>query len=169
MGRLLRERGRDGGDRRQRRRVPRGDGTVEGYTESAGCWQEFLLWLKLGGLRGVRVFTGDKVAGTVSPIAEVFSAAVCQGRTVCFLGNVLTEAPKTRCSQFVAMLKALHTMGLREATGQKALAVARTSERLTVNIDCVVSVLDVSGNSLVELLAPLYCLIVDNSICLPLH
>ena len=38
-------------------------GAAEGFTESAECWREFLSWLKSRGLRGVRMFTGDKAAG----------------------------------------------------------------------------------------------------------
>ena len=57
-------------------------GAAEGFTESAECWREFLSWLKSRGLRGVRMFTGDKAAGMVGSIAEVFpgpptSAAPC--------------------------------------------------------------------------------------------
>ncbi len=40
-------------------------GAAEGFTESAECWREFLSWLKSRGLRGVRMFTGDKAAGMV--------------------------------------------------------------------------------------------------------
>ena len=47
-------------------------GAAEGFTESAECWREFLSWLRSRGLRGVRMFTGDKAAGMVGAIAEVF-------------------------------------------------------------------------------------------------
>ena len=40
-------------------------GAAEGFTESSECWREFLSWLKSRGLRGVRMFTGDKAAGMV--------------------------------------------------------------------------------------------------------
>ena len=48
---------------------------AEGFTESAGCWREFLSWLRSRGLRGVRMFTGGRAAGMVGSIAEVFPDA----------------------------------------------------------------------------------------------
>ena len=48
-------------------------GCAEGFTESKECWRDLLSWLKSRGLRGVRMFTGDKAAGMVGSIAEVFS------------------------------------------------------------------------------------------------
>lgn len=46
-------------------------GCAEGFTESSECWHDFLSWLKSRGLRGVRMFVGDKAAGMVGSIAEV--------------------------------------------------------------------------------------------------
>ena len=37
-------------------------GCAEGFTESSECWRDFLSWLKSRGLRGVRMFVGDKCA-----------------------------------------------------------------------------------------------------------
>ena len=59
-------------------------GCAEGFTESKECWRDFLSWLKSRGLRGVRMFTGDKVAGMVGSIAEVFPGAKYQRCTVHF-------------------------------------------------------------------------------------
>ena len=50
-------------------------GCAEGFTESKGCWQGFLSWLKSRGLRGVRMFVGDKAAGMVGSTAGVFPGA----------------------------------------------------------------------------------------------
>lgn len=47
-------------------------GAAEGFTESGECWKRFLSWLRSRGLRGVRMFTGDKAAGMVGALAEVF-------------------------------------------------------------------------------------------------
>lgn len=55
---------------------------AEGFTESAECWRDFLSRLKSRGLRGVRMFTGDKAAGMVGSIAEVFPKAKYQRCTV---------------------------------------------------------------------------------------
>lgn len=39
--------------------------------------RDFLSWLKSRGLRGVRMFTGDKAVGMVGSIAEVFGTVIC--------------------------------------------------------------------------------------------
>lgn len=99
-------------------------GTAEGFTESVECWSEFLSWLKSRGLRWVRMFTGDKAAGMVGPVAEVFPEAAYQCCTVHFYRNVLARAPKSRRPKVAAMLKAIHTMESRGASETKALEVA---------------------------------------------
>ena len=99
-------------------------GAAEGFTESAKCWREFLSWLKSRGLRGVRMFTGDKAAGMVGSIAEVFPEAAYQRCTVHFYRNVLAKVPKSKRPKVAAMLKAVHAMESREAAEAKALEVA---------------------------------------------
>ena len=99
-------------------------GAAEGFTESKECWADFLSWLKSRGLRGVRMITGDKAAAMTGAIAEVFPDAAYQRCTVHFYRNVLAKVPKSRRSQVAAMLKAIHAMESREASEQKALAVA---------------------------------------------
>ena len=47
-------------------------GCAEGYTESADSWREFLLSLRDRGPRGVRMVTGDKSAGMLGALQEVF-------------------------------------------------------------------------------------------------
>ena len=99
-------------------------GAAEGFTESAECWREFLSWLKSRGLRGVRMFTGDKAAGMVGSIAEVFPNAAYQRCTVHFYRNALAKVPKSKRPKAAAMLKAIHAMESREASEAKALEVA---------------------------------------------
>ena len=105
-------------------------GAAEGFTESAECWREFLSWLRSRGLRGVRMFTGDKAAGMVGAIAEVFPEAAYQRCTVHFYRNVLARVPKSRRPRVAAMLKAIHAMESREASEAKALEVAGELERM---------------------------------------
>lgn len=50
-------------------------GCAEGFTESSECWRDFLSWLESRGLRGVRMFVGDKAAGMVGSTAGVFPGA----------------------------------------------------------------------------------------------
>ena len=104
-------------------------GAAEGFTESAGCWREFLSWPRSRGLRGVRMFTGDKAAGMVGSIAEVFPGAACQRCTVHFYRNVLAKVPKSKRPKVAAMLKAIHAMESREASEAKALEVASELEK----------------------------------------
>ena len=99
-------------------------GCAEGFTESAECWREFLSWLKGRGLSGVRMFTGDKAAGMVGSIAEVFPNAAYQRCTVHFYRNALAKVPKSKRPKAAAMLKAIHAMESREASEAKALEVA---------------------------------------------
>ena len=80
-------------------------GAAEEFTESSECWREFLSWLRSRGLRGVRMFTGDKAAGMVGSIAEVFPEAAYQRCTVHFYRNVLAKVPKTRRAKAAAMLR----------------------------------------------------------------
>lgn len=89
------------------------NGTAEGFTESSECRREFLSWLSSRGLRGVRMFTGDKAAGMVGSVAEVFPDAAYQRCTIHFNRNVQTKAPKARRAAVAAMLKAIHVMESR--------------------------------------------------------
>ena len=78
-----------------------GDGCREviGCAESSECWRDFLSWLKSSGLRGVRMLVGDKAAGMVGSIAEVFPDAKYQRCTVHFYRNVLAKVPKSKRPQ----------------------------------------------------------------------
>ena len=96
-------------------------GCAEGFTESAECWRDFPSWLRSRGLRGVRMLTGDKAAGMVGSIAEVFPKAKYQRCTVHFYRNVLAKVPKSKRSQVAAMLKAIHAMESREASAAKVV------------------------------------------------
>ena len=70
------------------------------------------------------MFTGDKAAGMVGSIAEVFPGAAYQRCTVHFYRNVLARVPKSKRPRVAAMLKAVHAMESREASEAKALEVA---------------------------------------------
>lgn len=105
-------------------------GCAEGFTESKECWRNFLSWLKSRGLRGVRMFTGDKAAGMVGSIAEALPGARYQRRTVHFYRNALAKVPKSKRSQVAVMLKAIHAMESREASAAKAESVAAELESM---------------------------------------
>ena len=105
-------------------------GCAEGFTESSECWRDLLSWLKSRGLRGVRMVVGDKAAGMVGSIAEVFPDAKYQRCTVHFYRNVLAKVPKPKRPQAAAMLKAIHAMESRETASAKAEAVADDLESM---------------------------------------
>lgn len=105
-------------------------GCVEGFTESKERWRGFLSWLKSRELRGARMFTGDKAAGVVGSIAEVFPGAKYQRCTVHFYRNAPAKVPKSKRPQVAAMLKAIHAMESREASAAKAESVAAELESM---------------------------------------
>ena len=67
------------------------------------------------------MFTGDKAAGVVGSIAEVFPKAKFQRCTVRFYRNVIAKVPKSKRPQAAAMLKAIHAMESRGASAAKAV------------------------------------------------
>ena len=105
-------------------------GCAEGFTESSERWRDLPSWLKSRGLRGVLMFTGDKAAGMVGSLAEVFPKAKYQRCTVRFCRNVLAKVLKSKRPRIAAMLKAIHAMESREAAAAKAEAVADDLESM---------------------------------------
>lgn len=78
----------------------------------------------------MRTFAGDKAAGMVGSIAEVFSGAAHRRRAVHFYGSVLAKVPKTRRAKVAAMPEAIHAMESREASERKAAEVADELESM---------------------------------------
>ena len=76
------------------------------------------------------MFTGDKAAGMVGSLAEVFPDAKYQRCTVRFYRNVLAKVPKSMRFQAAAVLKAIHATESREASAAKAEAVAADLESM---------------------------------------
>ena len=132
LGRLLRERGGDGDNRRERGRLPRGRRLRRG----------------LHGVQGV--LAGLPVVAEVARAARRAHVHRRQGRrhgglnrrgvprargkyqrcTVHFYRNALAKAPKSKRSQVAAMLKAIHAMESREAASAKAGSVAAELESM---------------------------------------
>ena len=99
-------------------------GCEEGYVESEGSWKAFLLGLRERGLSGVRMFTGDKSAGMLGAIQEVYPHAMYQRCTVHFYRNALDKVPRTRRKAVAASLKAIHAQESRAKRLAKAREVA---------------------------------------------
>ena len=103
-------------------------GSAEGLAESSERRRGFLSWPESRGIRGVRMFTGDKAASMVGTTDEVFPETAHQRCTVHFYRNALTRVPKSKRPMAAAMLKAIHAMESREAVEAKALEVASELE-----------------------------------------
>ena len=78
----------------------------------------------------MRMFTGDKAAGMVGAIAEVFPEAAYQRCTVHFYRNVMSKVPKSKRKLVAGKLKAIHAQESFDASEEKALRVASDLEEM---------------------------------------
>ena len=99
-------------------------GAAEGMKEDYESWKSFLVWLKERGLKGVRLFIGDKNHGMLETIGEVYPEAKYQRCAVHFYRNVFSVVPRSRVKHVAMMLKAIHAQESRKAAREKAKAVA---------------------------------------------
>lgn len=99
-------------------------GAAEGMKEDYESWKTFLLWLKERGLKGVRLFIGDKNLGMWETIGEVFPEAKYQRCIVHFYRNVFSVVPKGKMRRVAMMLKAIHAQESKKAAREKARQVA---------------------------------------------
>ena len=99
-------------------------GAAEGMKEDYESWKTFLIWLKERGLKGVRLFIGDKNLGMLETIGEVFPEAKYQRCIVHFYRNVFSVVPKGKMREVAMMLKAIHAQENKKAAREKAKQVA---------------------------------------------
>ena len=99
-------------------------GAAEGMKEDYESWKTFLVWLKERGLKGVRLFIGDKNLGMLETIGEVFPDAKYQRCIVHFYRNVFSAVPKGKMREVAMMLKAIHAQENKKAAREKAKQVA---------------------------------------------
>ena len=95
-------------------------GAAEGMKEDYESWKTFLLWLKERGLKGVRLFIGDKNLGMLETIGEVFSEAKYQRCIVQSYRNVSSVVPRGKMRQVAMMLKAIHAQESKKIAREKA-------------------------------------------------
>ena len=100
-------------------------GAAEGMKEDHESWLNFFLWLKERGLKGVRLFIGDKNLGMLETIGEVFPEAKYQRCIVHFYRNVFSVVPRGKIHDVAMMLKAIHSQESKEAARLKAQQVAQ--------------------------------------------
>lgn len=98
-------------------------GAAEGMKEDYESWRTFLVWLKERGLKGVRLFIGDKNLGMLETIGEVFPDAKYQRCIVHFYRNVFSAVPKGKMREVAMMLKAIHAQENKKAAREKAKQV----------------------------------------------
>ena len=98
-------------------------GTVEGMKEDKESWRSFLVGLKERGLRGTRLFVGDRCLGLLEAVNDVFPEAKYQRCVVHFYRNVFSVVPRGKMNQVAAMLKAIHAQEDKAAAIEKAAAV----------------------------------------------
>lgn len=95
-------------------------GAAEGMKEDAESWREFLCGLKARGLKGTRLFVGDKCLGLVDAIAQVYPEAQYQRCIVHFYRNVFSTVPRSKMKIVASMLKAIHAQENHDSAMEKA-------------------------------------------------
>lgn len=99
-------------------------GAAEGMKEDHESWLNFFLWLKERGLKGVKLFVGNKNLGMLETIGEVFPEAKYQRCIVHFYRNVFSVVPHGKVREVAMMMKAIHAQESKEAARQKAAQVS---------------------------------------------
>jgi transposase-like protein len=98
-------------------------GVAEGTKEDKASWQAFLRQLKGRGLKGVKLFVGDKCLGLVESLGEFYPEAAYQRCVVHFYRNVWSLVPASKVRPVAAILKAIHASEDRAAAQAKAALV----------------------------------------------
>ena len=83
-------------------------GVEEGAKEDKEGWTNFLRYLKLRGLKGVRFFTSDKCPALIEVLADFYPEALWQRCVVHWYRNVLTAVPRGKAKDVAAMVQAIH-------------------------------------------------------------
>jgi len=77
----------------------------EGAKYGKEGWSSFLKYLNGQGLKGVKLFIGDKCLRLIESLREWFPAEQYQRCLIHFFRNVFTNVPKGNIKNVVAMLK----------------------------------------------------------------
>ena len=100
-------------------------GAAEGMKEDRESWRSFFVWLKERGLKGVRLFIGDKNLGMLETLNEVFPESRYQRCMVHFYRNVFSVVPRGKIRTVSMLLKAVHSQESKESARAKAQEVSR--------------------------------------------
>lgn len=83
-------------------------GVQEGHKEDRIGWGNFLKYLKIRGLTGVKLIISDACMGLYESAAEYYPEADWQRCMVHFHRNVASHVPSTKVKQVAMMLKAIY-------------------------------------------------------------
>lgn len=108
-------------------------GAAEGMKEDSESWLEFLRSLKKRGLKGTRLFVGDKCGGLVEAINQVYPEAHYQRCIVHFYRNVFSKVPRSKMKMVAAMLKAIHAQENSKSALEKAQKVCERLKELRLS------------------------------------
>ena len=95
-------------------------GVCEGMKEDTESWRKFLRHLTERGLKGPQLMVSDKCQGLVEALGEFYPDCRWQRCVVHWYRNVLTDVPRGKSKEVIAMLKAIHAQEDREAARKKA-------------------------------------------------
>lgn len=98
-------------------------GAAEGMKEDKASWLSFFQWLRGRGLCDVKLIVGDKCAGMLEAVGEVFPDAKYQRCVVHFYRNVFSVVPRSKMQTVAHMLKAIHAQENKAAAREKAKQV----------------------------------------------
>ena len=109
-------------------------GAAEGMKEDRESWRSFFVWLKERGLRGVRLFTGDKNLGMLETLNEVFPESRYQRCMVHFYRNVFSVVPHSKIRSVSMLLKAVHSQESKESARAKAKEASRKLREMRLSL-----------------------------------
>jgi len=109
-------------------------GAAEGMKEDRESWRSFFVWLKERGLKGVRLFIGDKNLGMLETLNEVFPESRYQRCMVHFYRNVFSVVPRGKIRTVSMLLKAVHSQESKESACAKAKAVSRKLREMRLSL-----------------------------------
>jgi len=109
-------------------------GAAEGMKEDRESWRSFFVWLKERGLKGVRLFIGDKNLGMLETLNEVFPESRYQRSVVHFYRNVFSVVPHGKIRSVSMLLKAIHSQESKESACAKAKAVSRKLREMRLSL-----------------------------------
>ena len=128
-------------------------GACQGMKEDSASRLDFLRHLRERGLKGSKLFIGDKNFDLLAAVNTVFSEAKYRRYTVHFYQNVFTVVPRGKVKLVAAMLKAIHAQEDPKAAEEKAEAVIQRLNEMKL-FEAAKKVRDSVGETLTHMMFP---------------